>query len=122
MALILISHDLGVVAHLADRIAVMYGGQIVELARAREIFAQPIHPYTQALLAAAPRLDGAVGRLAAIPGTIPSAARWPDGCRFHPRCGAAWPRCRTEWPPLLETAPQHRAGCWLVEEPERRPS
>ncbi len=122
MALILISHDLGVVARLADRIAVMYGGQIVEQAEARAIFTRPMHPYTQALLAAAPRLEGEIGRLSAIPGTIPSATHWPEGCRFHPRCRAVWERCRAEWPPLLEAAAEHHARCWLIEEPERRSS
>jgi oligopeptide/dipeptide ABC transporter ATP-binding protein len=119
-ALILISHDLGVVARLADRIGVMYGGQIVEQASTRDIFDRPSHPYTQALLAAAPQLEGTADRLMAIPGTIPSAARWPQGCRFHPRCPVAWDRCRAEWPPLLEAAPEHDARCWLIEEPERR--
>jgi oligopeptide/dipeptide ABC transporter ATP-binding protein len=120
MATILISHDLGVVARLADRIAVMYGGQLVEHAAARELFAAPTHPYTEALLAAAPRLGRSVGRLAAIPGSVPSAAQWPAGCRFHPRCRHAWERCHVEAPAMLHAATRHDARCWLVDEPARR--
>jgi peptide/nickel transport system ATP-binding protein len=122
MATILISHDLGVVARLADRIAVMYGGQLVEHAVARDLFATPRHPYTEALLAAAPRLGRSVKRLAAIPGSVPSAAQWPAGCRFHPRCQYAWERCRVELPDMLHAAARHDVRCWLADEPARRPS
>jgi oligopeptide/dipeptide ABC transporter ATP-binding protein len=120
MATILISHDLGVVARLADRIGVMYGGQIVEEAPVRELFESPRHPYTEALLAAAPRLGGPAGRLPVIPGGVPSAAQWPDGCRFHPRCRHTWQRCRTDLPGLLHAAQRHAVRCWLEDEPERR--
>ncbi|MDH3289717.1 MAG: ABC transporter ATP-binding protein [Gemmatimonadota bacterium] len=119
MAMLLISHDLGVVAGLADRIAVMYGGQIIEQASAAAIFERPMHPYTEALLKAVPRLDRPVTRLSAIAGSVPNAATWPDGCRFHPRCPHAWDRCRTSHPELTPTA----AGdvrCWLTDEPHRR--
>ena len=119
-ALLLISHDLGVVSHLADRVAVMYGGQIVEEAPAAQLFASPRHPYTAALLAAAPLRDRKVERLAAIPGTPPSATRWPLGCRFHPRCAHAWEDCTRQPPPLIESTPGHHARCWLVTAPERR--
>jgi oligopeptide/dipeptide ABC transporter ATP-binding protein len=119
-ALLLISHDLGVVARLADRVAVMYGGHIVEQAPAARLFADPQHPYTAALLAAAPPRDRKVDRLAAIPGTVPSATRWPSGCRFHPRCAHAWERCIEEPPPLLEAGSGHHARCWLITVPERR--
>jgi oligopeptide/dipeptide ABC transporter ATP-binding protein len=122
MATILISHDLGVVARLADRIAVMYGGQLVEHAAARELFAAPKHPYTEALLAAAPRVGRSVRRLAAIPGSVPSAAHWPTGCRFHPRCRHAWERCRVNLPDMLHAATRHDARCWLVDDPARRSS
>jgi len=122
MATILISHDLGVVARLADRIAVMYGGQLVEHAAAPELFAAPKHPYTEALLAAAPRVGRSVERLAAIPGSVPSAAQWPTGCRFHPRCRHAWERCRVEAPGMLHAGTRHDTRCWLVDEPTRRSS
>jgi len=115
-ALLLISHDLGVVARLAERVAVMYGGQIVEQATAAELFASPRHPYTAALLAAAPRWDRKSERLAAIPGAVAPATRWPAGCRFHPRCPHAWERCGDS-PPLLEVGTGHAARCWLVAEP-----
>ena len=121
MAVMLITHDLGIVAGAADRVVVMYAGQVVETAATRDLFAYPLHPYTAGLLASVPRLDGARGRLTAIPGAVPPATLWPGGCRFHPRCPYAWDRCRTEEPPLLEgpTAGQ-MARCWLVREPERR--
>ena len=119
-ALLLISHNLGVVAHLADRVAVMYGGQIVEQGPAARLFADPQHPYTVALLAAAPLRNEKADRLPAIPGAVPSAVRWPTGCRFHPRCAHAWERCAAEVPPLLEAGAAHGARCWLVTAPERR--
>lgn len=122
MAMLLITHDLDVLAGLADRIAVMYAGQLVESASAANVFASPAHPYTEALLAAAPRLDRPVERLPAIPGAVPQAARWPAGCRFHPRCRYAWDRCTHAAPSLQEVAPQRHNRCWLVDEPERRPS
>jgi len=122
MAMLLITHDLDVLAGLADRIAVMYAGQLVETALANDVLATPAHPYTEALLAAAPRLDRPVDRLPAIPGTVPRAARWPSGCRFHPRCGYAWERCTHTAPSLQEVAPRRHNRCWLVDEPDRRAS
>jgi oligopeptide/dipeptide ABC transporter ATP-binding protein len=133
MAVMLITHDLGVVAGTADRVVVMYAGQVVEQAPTAELFARPAHPYTEGLLASVPRLDaprptaegGARGRLHSIPGQVPAATAWPDGCRFHPRCPYAWDRCRAEEPPLLDANEgrepgTHRARCWLVAEPQRR--
>jgi oligopeptide/dipeptide ABC transporter ATP-binding protein len=120
MAMILISHDLGVVAGLADRIAVMYGGQIVEEAPTSLLFSQPSHPYTDALLQAVPRLDRPAHRLTAIPGVVPRASDWPAGCRFHPRCALAWERCGSELPTLAEESAARRVRCWLLEEPQRR--
>lgn len=116
MAMILITHDLGVVAGMTDRIAVMYGGQIVEQATTEELFHRPRHPYTQALLRAVPRIDRPVERLAVVPGSVPPATEWPAGCRFHPRCPSGWGRCGKEHPELLEAGPGHQARCWLVEE------
>jgi peptide/nickel transport system ATP-binding protein len=126
MAVMLITHDLGVVAGTADRVVVMYAGQVVEQASTVELFARPLHPYTEGLLASVPRLDApqegrARGRLHSIPGQVPAATAWPDGCRFHPRCPYAWDRCRAEEPPLLESG-AHTARCWLLAEPQRRSS
>ncbi len=120
MAVMLITHDLGVVAGTADRVAVMYAGQVVELATTADLFARPAHPYTEGLMASIPRLDAPRERLHTIPGQVPAATRWPAGCRFHPRCPHAWDRCRTEAPPLLNAGAGHQSRCWLVEEPQRR--
>jgi oligopeptide/dipeptide ABC transporter ATP-binding protein len=122
MAMLLISHDLGVVAGLADRIAVMYGGQIVEEAPTSDLFDRPQHPYTAALLNAVPRLDRVAERLPVIPGTVPQASAWPSGCRFHPRCSLAWDRCTAHEPQLTDVGSNKRARCWLLDEPERRPA
>jgi oligopeptide/dipeptide ABC transporter ATP-binding protein len=118
MAMIFVSHDLGVVAQIADRVAVMYAGQIVEHGPAADIFGRPRHPYTEGLLRSLPRVSRKVERLATLPGAVPSPRRWPSGCRFHPRCSYAWARCRAETPPLPGGA--HASRCWLEEEPERR--
>jgi oligopeptide/dipeptide ABC transporter ATP-binding protein len=120
MAVLLITHNLGIVADATRRVYVMYAGQIVEETATERLFAAPAHPYTEGLLAAVPRLDEKRERLAAIPGQVPPATSWPAGCRFHPRCPHAWEKCRAEPPPLLDVARGHRARCWLVTEPARR--
>ena len=120
MAVLLITHNLGIVAERTRRVYVMYAGQIVEATTTERLFAQPAHPYTEGLLAAIPRLDVRRERLQAIPGQVPPATAWPAGCRFHPRCPHAWDKCRDEMPPLLRVAEGHQARCWLVKEPERR--
>jgi peptide/nickel transport system ATP-binding protein len=120
MAVLLITHNLGIVAERTRRVYVMYAGQMVEQTTTERLFAQPAHPYTEGLLAAIPRLDVRRERLQAIPGQVPPATAWPAGCRFHPRCPYAWDRCRAEMPPLLRVADGHAARCWLVEEPEKR--
>ena len=120
MAMMLISHDLGLVAGIADRVAVMYAGQLAEVASAARLFETPAHPYTEALLAAIPRVEQPVRRLAAIPGSVPLPGSWPEACRFHPRCVYAWDRCCAEAPDLLDVHADQRSRCWLVEEPERR--
>ncbi len=113
MAMIWISHDLSVVANLADRVAVMYGGSIVETAGARRLFDTPSHPYTRGLLASLPALGGeGRGRLTAIPGQPPDMARLPAGCAFAERCPYAFDRCHRERPPLLPTGEEARAACW----------
>jgi peptide/nickel transport system ATP-binding protein len=122
MAMVLITHDLGVVAETADEVAVMYAGQIVEQAPAGELFAAPQHPYTWGLLRSTPRLDAAAGaELAPIPGRPPSPLDPPSGCRFHPRCPYVRERHRTVDPPLepLAGAPAHRVAC-LLSDAERR--
>ncbi len=108
-----ISHDLGVVEHLSDRVAIMYLGRVVEQAATEEIFARPNHPYTQALLAEVPRLDARRRRFTAIRGEIPSPLSPPAGCHFHPRCPHAFARCSTEAPRLREVAPGHVSACHL---------
>ena len=121
MAVMLITHDLGVVAGTADRVVVMYAGQVVETATTKELFAGPRHPYTEGLMASIPRLDRPAERLYSIPGNVPAATHWPTGCRFHPRCPHAWDKCRSEEPPLLDTGTSgHSARCWLITEPQRR--
>jgi len=124
MAVLLVTHDLGVVAGAVDRVLVMYAGQVVEAAPTAELFSRPLHPYTEGLLASVPRLDTPRRRLPSIPGQVPSATAWPGGCRFHPRCPYAWERCRAEDPGLGDgdvTGPDtHVARCWLLVEPERR--
>ena len=115
MAVLLITHDLGIVAGRADRVAVMYAGQIVEEAATPELFARPSHPYTQGLFASIPRLTGPVRRLTPIRGTVPPPVAWPAGCRFRPRCPQAFEKC--ELPPgLLPVGSGHQMRCWLAEE------
>ncbi len=108
-----ISHDLGVVEHISDRIAIMYLGRIVELADTEELYRHPNHPYSHALLEDVPRLDAGRRRFRPIEGEIPSPADPPPGCHFHPRCPRAFARCREETPALREIAPQHYAACHL---------
>jgi peptide/nickel transport system ATP-binding protein len=108
-----ISHDLGVVEHLSDRVLIMYLGRIVESAPTEEVFTRPNHPYTQALLAEVPRIDARKRRFTAIKGEIPSPLSAPSGCHFHPRCPHAMPRCSQEAPRLSEIAPGHRSACHL---------
>jgi peptide/nickel transport system ATP-binding protein len=119
MSLLLITHDMGVVAEAASRVVVMYAGEVVEEAPVQRLFASPQHPYTEGLLAAMPRLGSTADRLVTIPGTVPAATNWPTGCRFQERCSYAWERA-SEHPELSEAAPGHRARCHLVHEPARR--
>jgi oligopeptide/dipeptide ABC transporter ATP-binding protein len=119
MAVLLISHDLGIVAGRADRVAVMYGGQIVEQRNTTGLFRSPEHPYTRALLRAIPRLDSAPEELVTIPGAVPSPSAWATGCRFHPRCGEALARCASENPPVVPLGTGEWSRCWLpAREPE----
>jgi peptide/nickel transport system ATP-binding protein len=111
-AIILITHDLGVIAELADEVIVMYAGKVVERCAAERLFAEPQHPYTIGLLGSIPRLHLEQERLSAIEGVVPDAAAFPQGCRFHPRCPFAVHKCRTEIPPLMNVEKNHEAACW----------
>jgi peptide/nickel transport system ATP-binding protein len=116
-AIILITHDLGVVAETAQRVIVMYAGRKIEEAAVEPLFAEPQHPYTHGLLASIPRLaliagESGSGRLQEIPGMVPSLADLPPGCAFAPRCAFADERCRREFPPYEEKRPGHWAACW----------
>jgi oligopeptide/dipeptide ABC transporter ATP-binding protein len=117
MALLLITHDLGVIAEVCDRVVVMYGGQIVETGTTEEILTRPEHPYTQGLLASLPGIGDRDVRLNPIPGTVPSAMDWPDGCRFRDRCSFAWERCAESAPDLMpvDGGSSRSARCWLVD-------
>jgi oligopeptide transport system ATP-binding protein len=111
-----IAHDLAVVAHISHRVAVMYLGRIVEIAEKRELFANPRHPYTQALLASVPVADPKAKRIAPlIDGDVPSPINPPSGCAFHTRCRHVMDRCKVERPVLAETGTQHQVACWLNE-------
>jgi peptide/nickel transport system ATP-binding protein len=121
-AVLFVTHDLSLLLEFADRVAIMYAGEIVEIAESAALFAGPRHPYTAGLMSSFPPLTGPIGRLTGIPGSPPDLADPPDGCRFHPRC----PHCRledlalharqtTERPRLREVAPRHRVACHLVE-------
>jgi oligopeptide/dipeptide ABC transporter ATP-binding protein len=127
MAMVLISHDLGVIAEVADEVAIMYAGRIVEHTSKEELFENPLHPYTQGLLASLPRFDQPDRipsdrsnrrkreRLKAITGMVPRLSDLPSGCAFHPRCPVAIEVCHKEEPQLLEVSPGHKVQCWLAQ-------
>ena len=117
MSVLFITHDLGVLAGVADRVAVMYGGTIVEQGPIGAVFEQPAHPYTRGLLHAVPRVDRPSARIVGIPGSVPTATAWPAGCRFHPRCSERLERCDVDPPGSYTTGPQHSARCWLLDDP-----
>ncbi len=114
-AILLITHDLGVVAETAQRVIVMYAGKIVEEAPVRDIFKSPFHPYTQGLLASIPRIDATVDRLSTIEGVVPNPLHYPAGCRFQPRCPRAAAQCVAQEPPLVAAGPGRRVACWLAD-------
>jgi len=111
MAILLITHNLGIVGDMADRVAVMYAGQIVELAPAKELLRRPLHPYTKALMASVPKLRGDADRLSAIPGNVPRIGNFPAGCRFTPRCPIAKSECSEKIPDLVEVEPGRFVRC-----------
>jgi oligopeptide/dipeptide ABC transporter ATP-binding protein len=121
LGLLLISHDLAIVRHIADAVAVMYLGLIAETAPTRGLWATPLHPYTEALIEAVPHADGAGTLPLALPGEVPDPSRPPEGCRFHPRCPYVFDRCRSEEPPLIALAPARSAACWLQQPGEPVP-
>ena len=115
MAVLMITHDLGVIAEVADKVAVMYAGKIVEAGTVEEIFTDPRHPYTQGLLASIPNLTEKKNRLSVIPGTVPDATRFPSGCRFSPRCELAESVCHQKEPELLDLEAGRTIACWMAD-------
>jgi peptide/nickel transport system ATP-binding protein/oligopeptide transport system ATP-binding protein len=111
MSILLITHNLGIVGDIADRVAVMYAGQIVELAPALELLSRPMHPYTKALMNSVPKFGHEFERLTAIPGTVPNPGNFPSGCRFHPRCPIARPDCAQTEPQLVQVEPNRWVRC-----------
>ena len=121
LSILLITHDLAVVAQLADAVAVMYAGKLVELADVHTLFARPLHPYTQGLFRSLPRLGQSAARLETIPGSVPDPLAPPTGCTFHPRCpiGRDDPRCQQQSPDLREIAPSRWCACWRCDNYEQ---
>ncbi len=115
-SILLITHDLAVVAEVCDRVAVMYAGNVVEVADVEELFKNPLHPYTQGLLASVPRVDVAVDEQKSIQGSVPDLIFPPSGCRFHPRCPKAFAKCPMSKPTLIEVSPGHLVSCFLYGE------
>ena len=120
MSILMITHDLGVIAEVASRVIVMYAGEIVEESPVGALFQAPHHPYAEGLLHAMPKVGERRERLAVIPGTVPPPTAWPSGCRFRDRCPYAWERCEREHPPLYQIGPGRVSRCHLAEEPARR--
>jgi oligopeptide/dipeptide ABC transporter ATP-binding protein len=117
LALIFITHNLGIVARMCDSVAVMYAGRVIEAGPVRRIFNEPLHPYTRALIESIPRLGDGPARLTAIDGQPPDLASLPAGCSFQPRCPRALDRCRQETPPAFDVGAAHTARCWLAADP-----
>jgi peptide/nickel transport system ATP-binding protein len=116
-ATLFITHDLAVIAEVAERVCVMYAGQVVETANVRDLFRQPLHPYSQGLLASIPRVDQPEKQLSSIKGSVPNLITPPTGCRFHPRCAYAMPVCREQRPPLTAEGDGHTVACFLYKGP-----
>jgi oligopeptide/dipeptide ABC transporter ATP-binding protein len=112
-SIMIITHDLGIVAEMCDRVIVMYAGVVVEEAPTKDLFKNPLHPYTMGLLSAIPRLDEDVGKLEIIPGSVPNLIHPPSGCRFHPRCKFGMMMCRGQRPPMTEPRPGHKVACYV---------
>ncbi len=116
MGILLITHDLGVVAEICSKVVVMYAGKIVEEAPVHDLFKNPQHPYTQGLIASVPKLGSGVKILPSIPGSVPDLTSMPKGCRFAPRCKYCQEKCKTEQPPLIKISENQKVSCWLKEE------
>ncbi|MCI4331666.1 MAG: ABC transporter ATP-binding protein [Thermoplasmata archaeon] len=116
-AILLITHDLGVIAEVADRVCVMYAGNVVEIAPVKELYRHPLHPYTQGLLNSIPRMDQPDKKLESIPGSVPNLIYPPSGCRFHPRCPFAMPKCKEARPPMTVEGEGHTVACYLYNGP-----
>ena len=114
-SLLMITHNLGIIAELCQRVAVMYSGSIVEYGSVEEVFTHPLHPYTRGLLNAIPKLSGPRDRLECIPGLVANAQNLPNGCRFHPRCALCAENCAAHAAPMREINPNHYVACWAVE-------
>ena len=119
-SILMITHDLGVIAETTSRVIVMYAGEIVEQANVDELFAKPHHPYTEGLMHSMPNIGHDKERLNVIPGTVPSPTEWPQGCRFRERCAYSWELCEREHPPLYQIGTEHVSRCHLAVEPDRR--
>ena len=119
-SLLLITHDLAVVAEVADRVAIMYAGNVVEVAPVEELFEKPLHPYTRGLLAAIPSITERKENMGYIPGTVPNLIHPPAGCRFHPRCSYAGPKCSQEMPSLenVDGSGKHKVACYYWRDPD----
>lgn len=114
-AIMLITHDLGVVAEICDRVAVMYAGKVVEEGTVQDIFKNPQHPYTKGLIQSVPRMDEKIDRLYSIPGNVPNPGSVPKGCRFAPRCDAVMSKCHEDLPELIALGLEHKSRCWLQQ-------
>ncbi|HEX9128581.1 MAG TPA: ABC transporter ATP-binding protein [Gemmatimonadaceae bacterium] len=119
-SILMITHDLGVIAETASRVIVMYAGEVVEQAQVDELFAKPHHPYTEGLMHSMPHIGHDQERLNVIPGTVPAPTEWPSGCRFRERCPYSWDLCEREHPPLYQIGSGHVSRCHLAIEPDRR--
>jgi len=119
-SILMITHDLGVIAETTSRVIVMYAGEVVEQAPVDELFARPHHPYTEGLMHSMPHIGHDQDRLNVIPGTVPAPTNWPHGCRFRERCPYSWERPEREHPPLYDVGATHVSRCHLAVEPERR--
>ncbi|RCW48774.1 MULTISPECIES: ABC transporter ATP-binding protein [unclassified Halanaerobium] len=118
MSIMMITHDLGVIAEISDRVAVMYAGKIVEYTDVNTLFADPKHPYTWGLMNSIPKLDRDVNRLQAIPGIVPNPLNFPDGCKFNTRCPLAEGKCFTDEPKIVDAAEGHKVRCWRYKDLE----
>jgi len=115
-SLLMITHNLGIISELCQKVAVMYAGRIIEYGTVREVFAHPMHPYTRGLLGALPNLEGPRERLTAIPGLVADPQNLPDGCRFHPRCDLCQEQCKSEQPPMIQVGEDHYVACYCGKE------